>query len=372
MRVALIHEWLVTCAGSERAFAEIVRLFPEADLFSLIDKLPPGGRGLILDKPVRTSFLQHMPLVREKYRLYLPLMPLAVERFDLSAYDLVISSSHAVVKGVRTRPGQTHLCYCYTPIRYAWDLREQYLRESGLDHGLRGFLAGRVLDYIRRWDARAAQRPNHYAAISKYIAERIRKTYGREATVIHPPVDTEFFTPGAPGEVPRGDFYLAASRLVPYKRMDLIVSAFREMPERRLLVMGDGPDEKKVRAAAEGYGNIEFRPYGSPETLRDALRRARALVFAADEDFGITTVEAQATGTPVIAYGHGGSLETVVEGETGVFFAEQTRASIKSAIERFERIEGELRAERIAANAERFGRERFRREFSAFVSAAAK
>jgi len=364
MKIAIVHDWLVTYAGAERCLEQMLVLYPEADLFSIVDFLPDDERGFILGKKARTSFIQHLPFAREKYRSYLPLMPTAIERFDLSGYDLVISSSHAVAKGVRTSPGQPHLCYCYTPIRYAWDLRQQYLEEAGLDRGIKGMLAGAVLDYVRRWDESTAGRPDSYVGISKYIAARIKRIYNREAGVIFPPVDTESFSLQNRKE----DFYLTASRMVPYKKIPLIAEAFSRMPDKRLIVIGDGPEMKKVRQKASG--NIEILGYQPTEVLREHMSRARAFVFAAEEDFGIAPLEAQACGTPVIAYGRGGALETVVDKVSGLFFNEQTVESIAEAVGRFEALEKMLLPMDIRKNAEKFNAERFRNEFKAWVSSA--
>jgi len=357
-RVAIIHEWLTTFGGSEKVLAALLALFPDADLFAVVDFLPSEDRLKLLGKRAQTSFVQHLPYAAKRYRSYLPLMPLAIEQFDLSAYDLVISSSHAVAKGVLTGPGQVHVCYCHTPMRYAWDLQHQYLCESGLAKGLKSFLARLMLHYIRLWDSRTAAGVDLFIANSAYIARRIEKTYRREAVIVHPPVDVEAF----PLSFEKEDFYLTASRMVPYKRMDIIVEAFARMPERRLVVIGDGPEMTKLRAL--GRENIVFLGYQEDQVLRDYLQRARGFVFAAEEDFGILPVEAQACGTPVIAYGAGGALETVLpvgnsQGmpATGVFFAEQTPAAVCAAISRFEVLRFDPRSCRIWA--ERFSHSAF-------------
>lgn len=359
MRVAVVHDWLVTYAGSERVLEQILRCFPQADLFSLADFLPQDQRGFIQDKPVQTSFIQRLPKARTAYRSYLPLMPLAVEQFDLRGYDVVISSSHAVAKGVLTGPDQLHLSYVHTPIRYAWDLQPQYLREAGLERGVKGALARALLHYMRLWDQRTAAGVDVFVANSRYIARRIRKAYRREAEVIYPPVDVESFTLHEQKE----DFYLAASRMVPYKRMDLIVEAFSQMPGRELVVIGDGPDFEKVRAkAAPNVRMMGYQPFAS---LKEHMQRAKAFVFAAEEDFGIIPVEAQACGTPVIAYGKGGALETVQEGVSGVFFPEQTPRAIIEAVERFEQQTWTPSA--VRQTVEGFGAGRFRQQFKALV-----
>jgi glycosyltransferase involved in cell wall biosynthesis len=366
MKVAIVHDWLVTYAGAERALEQVLAIYPDADLFSLIDFVPAAERAFMGDRPVHTSFLQRIPGMRRRYRSFLPLMPFAIEQFDLSKYDLVLSSSHAVAKGVLTGPDQLHLCLCYTPMRYAWDLQHQYLRQTGLDRGMGGVLARWMLHRMRQWDLRATNGVDGFIAISRYIARRIWKVYRRESTVIYPPVDTESFTPGGTRE----DFYVTASRMVPYKRVDVIVEAFAAMPNRQLVVIGDGPEARWVRAKAAS--NVHFlghQPFG---VLLDHLRRARAFVFAAEEDFGIAPLEAQACGTPVIAYGRGGALETIrgldAPEPTGVFFEEQTAVSIRDAVECFEQEGNRFDSAACRRNALRFGQERFRQELCTYIS----
>jgi glycosyltransferase involved in cell wall biosynthesis len=360
-----VHDWLVGYAGGERVLQQMLAVYPQADVFSLIDFLGPAERGFLGGRRVHTSFLQRIPGMRKRYRSFLPLMPLAVEQLDLSGYDLVLSCSHAVAKGVLTGPDQLHICFCLSPMRYAWDLQHQYLRETGLDRGVRGALARWILHRMRLWDVRSSTGVDGFIAISHYIARRIWKAYRRKSTVIYPPVDVEAFTPGGT----RDDFYVTASRMVPYKRMDLIVEAFAAMPDRRLVVIGDGPEARRVRG--RGAANIEFLGNQPFEVLRDRLRRARAFVFAAEEDFGIAPLEAQACGTPVIAYGKGGALETIRPiGEadpTGLFFEEQTVPSLINAVHRFERESGLIRSEACRENALQFGPERFREELAAYV-----
>lgn len=364
MRIAFIHEWLVTYAGSERVLEQMLKCFPEADLFCLIDFLPEADRSHILNKPVRTTFIQRLPFAKTRYRQYLSLMPLAIEQLDVSGYDIVISSNHAVAKGVITGPDQLHICMCYSPMRYAWDLQHQYLSESGLDSGMKGWVAKWMLHKLRLWDARSERGVDHFIAISRFIGRRIWKVYGRKSTVIYPPVDVESFTLREQKE----DFYLAASRMVPYKKMDLIVEAFMAMPDKRLVVIGDGPGLSRIRAKAGA--NITLLGYQEFIVLRDYMQRARAFVFAAEEDFGIAPVEAQACGTPVIAYAKGGAAETIrgldSERPTGVFFETQSVEAIVDAVVRFERIA--ISPADCRENALRFSAERFRREFNECVS----
>jgi len=365
MKIAVVHEWLVTYAGSERVLEQMLNVYPEADLFSLVDFLPDNQRGFIQNKSVKTSFIQKLPRARTKYRQYLPLMPLAVEQYDLSSYDIIISSNHAVAKGILTGPDQLHICMCYSPIRYAWDLQHQYLHESGLTKGLKGWVAKAILHYIRIWDYRTAHGVDKFIAISDFIVRRIRKTYGREASVIYPPVDVERFTYCEKKE----DFYLTASRMVPYKRIDMIVEAFTAMPERKLIVIGDGPDFEKIHAKAGT--NVTLLGYQSFDVLKDHMQRSRAFIFAAEEDFGIAPLEAQACGTPIIAYRKGGAVETIrglgTPKPTGVFFEEQTMNGLLNAVHTFEENADAISAADCRANALRFSVDRFRREFKELV-----
>jgi glycosyltransferase involved in cell wall biosynthesis len=365
MKIAIIHEWLVTRAGSEKVLEEILACYPDADLFSIVDFLPKADRELIGKRSIQTSFIQQLPKAATHFRHYLPLLPLAVEQFDLSSYDLIISSSHAVAKGVLTGPDQVHISYVHSPIRYAWDMQHQYLAEAGLTKGIKSWIARGILHYIRLWDYRTAQGVDTFLANSKFISRRIRKVYGRESTVIYPPVDVSAFSMHEQKE----NFYLTASRMVPYKKMPMIVEAFASMPDRHLVVIGEGPEMEKCRAVAGR--NVELLGWQPFEVLRDYMQRAKAFVFAAEEDFGITPVEAQACGTPVIAYGKGGALETVRglddESPTGVFYGNQCPESIRDAVLLFDKVCGNITAEACRSNALRFSPDRFRAEFKACV-----
>ncbi|HSW94243.1 MAG TPA: glycosyltransferase family 4 protein [Gammaproteobacteria bacterium] len=359
MKIAIVCDWLVTYAGAERVLEELLVSFPDADVFAIVDFLEQKDRHFLKNKSVNTSFIQHLPFAKKYYRSYLGLMPLAVEQFDVSQYGLVISSSHAVAKGVITGPDQIHVSYVHSPMRYAWDLQHQYLKESGLDKGIKGYFAKRLLHKMRIWDQRTANGVDHFIANSNYIARRIFKTYRREADVIYPPVKTHLFKPTGKKE----DFYLTASRLVPYKKVDLIVESFTAMPDKKLIVIGDGPDFAKIKSKAGP--NIQLMGYQPTDVLIDTLQRASAFVFAAEEDFGIVLVEAQASGTPVIAYGKGGALETVrgldQPNPTGVFFPEQNVASICEAVRKFETRRDQLTRENCVANAGRFSTENFQK-----------
>lgn len=359
MKVAIVHDWLVVSGGAEKVLQQIIECFPDADLFSLVDFLE--DRSIVRGKPVQTSFIQHLPMARRRYRGYLPLMPLAIEQFDLASYDLIITSSYAVAKGVLVGPDQTHVSYVHSPIRYAWDLQHQYLRESHLTRGLRSWAARALLHYLRNWDSRSANSVDQLLCNSHFVARRIMKTYRREACVVAPPVDVQGFELRAEKE----DFYLCASRMVPYKRIELIVEAFAAMPERQLVVIGDGPQMAAVRAKATP--NVSILGYQPFEVLRDHMQRAKAFVFAAEEDFGIAILEAQACGTPVICYGKGGVLETVIPlGEpepTGIYFPEQTVQSLSTAVMAFDRSINAFTPQACRKNAERFSPALFRRAF---------
>ena len=366
MKIAIVHEWLATYGGSERVIEQMLHVFPQADLFAVVDFVPESERAFLRGRRPATTFIQRLPGARRHFRAYLPLMPLAIEQLDLSAYDIVLSSSHAVAKGVLTGPHQLHLSYVHSPIRYAWDLQHQYLAESGLTRGVRSLLARVLLHYLRLWDVRSANGVDGFIANSHFIAQRIRKAYRREATVIHPPVDVERFVPRAD----KDDFYLSASRMVPYKRVPLIVQAFAAMPDKRLVVIGDGPEFARAKALATP--NVTLLGYQRDAALIDHMQRAKALVFAAEEDFGIAPLEAQACGTPVIAFGRGGSLETVRgvgPRRTGSFFHEQSVAAIVEAVQRFEAEAAQYSAQACRAHAEAFSQPAFRSALRRHVQA---
>lgn len=367
MRVALVHDWLDTWAGGEQVLEELAMLFPGAPVFTLVDFFPPALRARLGPRDIRPSFLQRMPFARSSFRRYLPLFPRAIESFDLSAFDLVVSSSHAVAKGVRTHAGQLHVCYCYSPMRYAWDLREQYLSQVGLRGGLRGRITRHTLDRLAAWDRAASTRVNEFVAISRHIAARIARCYDRDSHVIYPPVNLPTRLDACPR---RQGLYVTVSRLVPYKRIDAIAAAFRLLPDRELVIVGEGPERERVAAAA----GPNVRLLGQlPDSQRDdMLAQAQAFVFAADEDFGIAPIEAQAFGTPVIAYRSGGVVETIAGLEshrpTGVFFDEQTPEAIADAVRDFERNADRIDPRACRENAQRFSAQRFREDFSAFVT----
>jgi glycosyltransferase involved in cell wall biosynthesis len=363
MKIAFVHEWLTTYAGSEKVLEVMLADFPEADVFCLIDYLSPEHRVGTFKRAFRTTYLQKIPFVSKIYRYLLPLMPFSIEQLDLSAYDIIISNCHAVAKGVITGPDQLHICYCYSPMRYAWDLQAQYLAESGLQTGVRSLIARWLLHRIRGWDHRAAQNVDHFIACSAYIGRRIKKAYHRSSTVIYPNVAVDDFVIDGP----RGDFYMTSSRMVPYKKMHLIVEAFSKMPDRKLVVIGDGPQFQRCKALAGP--NVKILGYQSHSVLLWHMQRARAFIFASEEDFGITPVEAQACGTPVLAFSKGGAAETVIDQVTGLLFHEQSAAAIQDIVRKFESIEDGFDPKVIRSNALRFSTERFRDEFRRYVYA---
>ncbi len=373
MKVAIVHDWCVIYGGAERVLEHIIDCYPEADIFSLIDYVPEEQRHFLRGKTPRTSFLQKIPFVKHIYRKLLFLMPFAIEQFDLSEYDLVISSSYCVAKGVLTGPNQVHVSYCHSPMRYAWDHYHEYLREGNLERGPLSWIARRQLHSIRDWDVRSSNTVDHFVANSRFVQARIQKFYRRDSNLVFPPVETDLFQLREEKE----DFYVAAGRFVPFKRLDLAVEAFSMMPEKKLVMIGDGPEMAKLRSKAGP--NIEFIGFQPPQVVADYMSRARAFIFPSEEDFGIVPVEAQASGTPVIAFGSGGALETVVglgseeaveTPPTGIFFEKQTAESLKAAVERFETVAGTFSARAISRHAAAFAPDAFKTHFQAQVDLA--
>ncbi len=364
MRVAIVHDWLYVLGGAERVLKELLNCYPEADVFTIFDVLSDKERASIGFEKSRTSFLQRIPRIGKIHRALLPLMPLAIEQLDLSGYDLVISSSYAVAKGVITGPDQVHVAYVHSPMRYAWDLQHQYLSETSGLFGLKGILARLLLHRIRTWDAISGLRPDVLVANSAYVARRIKKAFGRHAKVIHPPVDT---TPQAAG-LPRQDHFLAAGRLVGYKNTRAIVEAFKLMPEQKLIVAGSGPEAQSLRAIAGP--NVTFTGSVSDGEMRRLMATARGLIFAAEEDFGIVPVEAQAEGTPALALGRGGARETVVAhgpGQTGMFFETPEPQCIAACVNAFLAFQFRFSPESCQAHARTFEAKRFRQQFKSLA-----
>lgn len=370
MQIACVHEWLAEWGGSEDCARAILRCYPQAQLYATIDYLSARDRERMGAGTIRTTFLQRAPWVSKRFWNYLPVTPLAVEGHDVGPAELIISSSHAFAKGVPTRADQLHVSYVYSPMRYAWDLHQEYLRDYRLDQGVKGMLARYMFHRLRLWDRQTANNVDLFVAISRHVQRRIWRTYRRPSRVIYPPVRTGEFQPA---DVPKEDFYVTVSRLVNYKRIDLMLDAFRLLPARRLVVIGDGPEMAALKAKCPP--NVALMGFQPDEVVKRHLQAARAFVFTAHEDFGISPVEAQACGTPVIAYGAGGSLETVLgmhvaSRPTGLLFPQQTAASLAQAVEAFEGAGTIFDPGACREWAEQFSEARFQREFKDCVDRA--
>lgn len=357
MKVAIVHDWLVTDAGAEKVLKSIIELYPNADIFSLVDFLDDKDReSVVNNKKINTSFIQKLPFAKNHFRNYLALFPLAIESFDLSSYNLIISSSWAVAKGVKTTSNQLHISYCYTPIRYAWDLHDEYTKNLKQP---KKFLVKATLKYIRKWDIKTLDRVDYFIADSKFVQNRIKKTYDRESLVIYPPVDIKNYNLCEE----KDDFYFTASRLVPYKKTKLIVEAFNEMPDKKLVLIGDGEEFSIIKKIAKE--NIKILGYQDKNTMIQHMQKAKAFVYAAVEDFGIVPIEAMASGTPVIALDAGGTAETVVDMVSGVHFKEQTVQDIKKAVAKFEM--SKFIYKDISKNVQIFSDKRFKEELKDFI-----
>ncbi len=370
MRVALVHDWLDTWGGGEAVLVELLRMFPGADLFTLVNFLPERDRARLPAGRITTSAFQRIPGARRWFRQAAVAYPQIVESFDLGDYDLVVSDSHAVAKGVRLPPRLVHVCYCHTPARFAWTMKDVYRERAAGGSRLRAALVGTLLERFRRWDLARSRDVDLFVANSRHIAATIERCYGAPARVVYPPVDVARFSgPRMEGTESR---YVTLSRLVPYKRVDLIVEAFRRMPGRKLAVIGEGPERARIEVGLPP--NVELLGRIDDATLAGILAGARGFVFAALEDFGIAPVEAQAAGVPVIAYGEGGVLETIrglgTEQPTGEFFDAQTPEAIVAAIERFEAAAGRITPGACRDNAARFAPEHFRDGMTAAIDAA--
>lgn len=369
MKIALVHDWLTGMRGGEKCLEVLCRHFPDAQVYTLLHTR--GTTSPAIERmAIRTSFLQHLPGSRQHYRYLLPLMPMAIERLAIPHdVDLVVSFSHAVAKSVRVPDGVPHVCYCFTPMRYAWHRRSDYFVASGRVGGrTMAAVKGRILDWIRDWDQRTADRVTHFVAISRTIQSRIEESYGRSSQIIYPPVDTEFYRPH-PDIGGRGDFYLCVSALVPYKRIDLAVKACSELG-RRLVVIGTGPEAERLRRMAGS--TVRLVGWCSDEEIRDRMRGCQALLFPGNEDFGIVPVEAQACGTPVIAYRDGGVTETVLEATadndgTGWYFDRQAPEDVADAIKRFEMQRDRFSPVLARTHAKRFSADRYERAILGFL-----
>lgn len=358
MKVALIHDYLVQYGGGERVLDVMSDMFPEAPIYTLVYD-PQAVHGAFQDKDVRTSFLQNIPFTKSHHRLFPLLMPMGVENWDLSEYDVVLSSSSSYAKGVITPPGTTHISYCHTPTRYAWDNCHRYFQEFRYNTFVKRLLPFAV-NYIRMWDKVSADRVDYYIANSHNVARRIEKYYHMPARVIHPPVNIDRFQPAADHD----DYYLMLGRFLVYKHYDIVIQAFQNS-DRKLKIVGTGPEEEYLKSLARGCENIEFLGRLSDEDSKKAFERCRAFIFPSEDDFGIVPVEAMAAGKPVIAYGVGGACETVEDGVTGVFFSEQTPQSVKEAVDRFETMHFDSQV--IAEHVSHFSYDRFRQELEETV-----
>lgn len=361
MKKALVHDWYYVNGGAEKVIHSLNNIWDDFDHYSLIDFLSDTDRDFILNgKKANTSFIQNLPTASSNHRKFLQLFPFAIEQFDLAEYDLIVSSSGFVAKGALTHANQVHICYCHSPMRYAWDLYHKYLKEVGLNRGPKSWYVKRVLHKLRLWDVASLNRVDHFVANSNHIAKRIKRVYNREATVIYPPVNTTKFTL----ETNKDDYYITASRLVPHKKVKLVAQAFTKMPDKKLIILGDGPEHKSIKSFATK--NIEMLGHLPSDEMVKYISKARAFVFAAEEDFGIAPVEAQACGTPVICLGRGGCAETIINNETGLFFHDQSVNAIIEAVNSFEKINFDF--EKVRKNAERFSKEIFESTFEDFVN----
>lgn len=364
MKYALVHEWLTPKAtgGSELVVKEILKVI-DADLYALIDFESSNPESYLYGRQIGTTFLQHFPGARRGVQKYLPLLPLAIEQLDLSAYDAILSSSHAVAKGAIAAPEQLHICYCHTPMRYIWELTFAYLRHSSIGKGLPGIATRVLFHQLRQWDVASANRVDYFLANSQHTARRIWRCYRRTATVVYPPVECDRF----PFRAQKEEYYLIVSRLVPYKQVPLVVEAFNQL-QRPLIVIGSGPQLELVRRLAQP--NVQILGHQSDRAVAEYMAGAKAFIYAACEDFGIAIVEAQACGTPVIAYRAGGATETVLDLETfpktgtGILFAPQTPAALIAAVERFEAIAPSFDPERARDRADRFSPAVFRQRYA--------
>ncbi|MDC7705875.1 glycosyltransferase [Vogesella indigofera] len=364
--IAIVCDWLESYAGAERVIEEIINIFPQAEIFAVVDFVAKEDRGFLKDKPVKTTFIQKLPFARKFYRHYLPLMPFAIEQLDLRNYDIIISSSHAVAKGIITSPDQLHVSYIHSPLRYAWDMQNEYLEQSGIRSGIKSCLIRYLLHKIRIWDVTSAQRIDHIIANSRFIAKRIKKVYNRTADVIYPPVDISTFQPGTKN---RKNYYITVSRLVGYKKIELIIDAFRNLPDEKIIIVGDGPEKKKLMENLPG--NVTLLGFQPQEKITSLLQEAKAFIFAAREDFGIAPVEAQACGTPVIAFNAGGAMETIVnidrENPTGILYELQNKESIINAIQIFNKNLEKITSENCRNQAEKFSSATFRENMKNYI-----
>lgn len=362
MKVAVVHDWFNEIGGAEKVLREILHCYPDADVYCLFDFFDDDQRKRYLHgKSTRHSYIQRIPFAKKLYRFFFPLFPDAIESLDLSGYDLILSSSYCVAKGIKKRPDQLHICYCHSPVRYAWDLKREYLK--AVKEPVSRSIFSYFLNRLKRWDRSVNERVDHFIANSHNVSGRIRQNYHRASTVIYPPVDVQQFRI----REQKQDYYLSVSRLVSYKKTELLVKAFAQFPQLQLLIAGDGPNRKRLQRIATP--NVQILGYLPSDELREKIRSAKAFVAAANEDFGITIVEAQACGTPVIVPYLGGYRETVLE-TTGLFFEYQSVPAIVKAITTFEMQERKFNPADFAANVQPFNVQRFRDEYTNFVNSS--
>lgn len=362
--IALVHEWLSTYAGSEKVSESIINILNNVQVFSTVDFLSTEERkNIIGSRKAKTTFIQNLPLARRHFRYYLPLFPLAIRTHNLKDYKVIVSSSHAFAHGVKTTNNQLHVSFCHTPMRYIWDMQELYLEANNMNSGLVSFASKIMAKILRKWDAHVSKNVDFYISNSHFTADRIKRCYGREAKVIYPPVEIEKFISTKDKE----DFYVTASRFVCYKKVEVVVEAFTKMPDKKLIVIGDGNRKASIEKIATS--NVTVLSHLEFNKFHEYMRKAKGFIFAGEEDFGITMVEAQACGTPVIAYNQGGAAEIVIDKETGLLFNQQTADSIKDAITSFEdNYNGQFPIDKIRKNAERFNQDRFNHEFLSFLN----
>jgi len=360
MKTALIHDWFLSIGGAEKSFVKIHEMFP-GSIFTLLKEEKTLKSLDLNEEKVSSSFIDKLPFSHIFYRDLLPLFPLAIKSFDLSSFDLILSSSHCVAKGVHVGNNQLHICYCHTPMRYAWDMEEECLRYQKNILGIKRFFSRKFLHYLRRWDYASAKSVDFFIANSYHVAKRIEKYYGRPSHVIYPPVAVDTFSLCEKKE----DYYLVVSRLVPYKRIDLIIEAFSSMPDKKLIILGDGPEKKKLKKKATP--NVFLLGGVTNNQVRSYMQKAKATIFASYEDFGIVPVESMASGTPVIAYGKGGVTESSIENKTTLFFFDQNPHALKEAILQFEKRVDMFDPVYMQEHAKKFSEKRFQRELKSFV-----
>jgi glycosyltransferase involved in cell wall biosynthesis len=362
MKTALVHDWLVTNAGAELTLNYLYQVYP-SPIYTLFYNKNISTEDFLPGAEIHTSSLQGIPGILSHYRKFLSLFPMAVEEFNLNEYDIILSSSHCVAKGALTTGKQLHFCYIHSPVRYAWDMHFPYLDLMNFK-GLKRRYARKVLHRFRTWDVISSNRVDYFLSNSQYIADRVKRVYNREANVLYPPVNIQDFSLTAD----KDDYYVAVSRLVQYKRMDIIIEAFKKMPDRKLVMIGGGPEEKKLKKLAAGCGNIEILGYQPFEEMKNAMEKAKAFIFAAEEDFGSLPVQAQACGTPVLAYGVGGARETVADGKTGLWYHSQDPETLVKTVREFEKRENHFDHTVIRKNAERFLFRHFKDKLEKFVN----